>query len=569
MRELLKYLKPYRFQCTIGPICKLAEAILELLLPTIMAFVIDEGVVKQNNQLVFILGIVMIAMVMIGFVFSIICQYNAAKASQGFGTDVRNVMFQHIHTFSYHDIDHFTPSSLTNRLTNDINQLQLAVAMFIRLVIRSPFICIGAILMAMFLDFKLSFILLATMPFIAGILYVFIFKSTSLFKIYQKKLDQFASVLDDNFAGIRVIRAFVKQRKEKQKIFESCDELQLQMMRISKLSALLNPLNALVVNGAIVLLLASGVIQIQAGEIAPGVIIAFINYATQILIAMIAISNLVVIFTKASASLQRVHEVLTYEPSMKEGSHTYENTSDIAIQLHNVTFSYGDGAPALTHINAQINQNEMIGIIGGTGSGKSTLAHLLCRFYDVSEGELNIFDHNIKDYTADSLHQRITLVPQTNEIFHQSIRENLLLGEQAHDEVIWKALDDAQAKEFVTSLPDGLDTMLERGGTNISGGQRQRLCIARALLRKQSILILDDASSALDFHTEACLRKALYHRQNTTCIMISQRVSSLLACHRIMVLDNGSLVGFASHEELLKTCDVYQEICASQHIGGV
>lgn len=568
MKKMMKYLKPYRFQCTIGPICKLAEAILELLLPTIMAFVIDEGVVKNNTNLVFYLGGFMIIMVFIGFGCSIVCQYNAAKASQGFGTDLRNTMFQHINKFSYADIDHFTPSSLTNRLTNDINQLQVAVAMLIRLVIRSPFICIGAILMAMLLDFKLSLILLATMPFIAGILYVFIFKTTSLFKVYQKKLDQFANLLDDNFAGIRVIRAFVKQQQEKARVYEACDELQLQMMRISKLSALLNPLNAIVVNSAIVVLMAFGVFQIEAGTIAPGVIIAFINYATQILIAMIAISNLVVIFTKASASMQRVNEVLDYQPSMKEGIHSFNNYANIALDCHDVTFTYGNGAPALSNINFQIHHGETIGVIGGTGSGKSTLAHLLTRFYDPTLGSITMFEHDLKDYCANSLHARITLVPQTNEIFHKTIRDNLVLGEAIKDEDIWKALEDAQAKEFVESLANGLDTILERGGTNLSGGQRQRLCIARALVRKQDILILDDATSALDFRTESLLRKALFKKEKCTCIMISQRASSLIACDRIMVLDNGSLVGFATHQELLKTCAVYQEICETQNVGG-
>lgn len=335
MRNLLTYLKPYKKQCVIGPACKFMEAIFELLLPVVMAYIIDKGITNNDIQLVFTLGALMILMIIIGFGFSITCQYNAALASQGFGTNLRNAVFRHISHFSYEDIDYFTTSSLTNRLTNDINQLQLAVAMMIRLVIRSPFIIIGSLVITMFLDFQLSLILIASIPITVLVLYLFIRFSTPLYKKYQKKLDRFASILDDNLAGVRVIRAFVSQRRETKRFDETAEDLQKQMMKVSRLSALLNPMTSLIVNGAIIILLWRGSIQIHIGRIQPGIIIAFINYATSILIALVAISNLIVIFTKAAASAQRVNEVLAHTPSLKEGNHTFSSDNDVAISFDN------------------------------------------------------------------------------------------------------------------------------------------------------------------------------------------------------------------------------------------
>lgn len=568
MHNLVQYLKPFRKQCIVGPICKLIEAILELLLPSVMAIVIDQGVAHHDLSLVFSLGGLMILMVFVGFGFSITCQYNAALASQGFGTNLRNIVFHHIGKFSYEDIDYFSTSSLTNRMSNDINQLQVAVAMMIRLVIRSPFIVIGSLIITMFLDFRLFLILLATVPVNALILYIFIRCSAPLYRHYQKKLDQFATILDDNFAGIRVIRAFVSQRKERQRFHESADDLQDQMMKVSRLSALLNPLTSLIVNGGIVILLWQGSLQIQAGDIQAGVIIAFINYATQILLALVATSNLIVIFTKASASAQRINEVLEHVPSMAPGTSSISEPVGPALRFADVSFSYGEGDAALSDISFTIEKNETIGIIGGTGSGKSTLANLMCRFYDPTEGEIRLFDHPLKDCDANSLQQNICIVPQTNELFSTTIRDNLLFGNPDAKECdLYEALQDAQASEFIRELPDGLDTMLERGGTNLSGGQRQRLCIARALLRKPAILILDDSCSALDFRTDAALRKALRSQESQTQIIISQRVGTLMNCDRILVLNDGRIAGYDTHEVLYDTCSVYREICESQSIG--
>ena len=378
MRELAKYLKPYWVQCTLGPFCKLMEAILELILPTIMAYMINDGVVRHDLGVVVRLGSLMILMVFIGFGFSMVCQYNAALASQGFGTDMRNRMYRHIQKFSYRDIDYFTTSSLVNRISNDINQLQLAVAMLIRLVVRAPFIIIGAIVMAMILDFQLSLILAAAVPFISLILFLFIRFSTPLYRQYQKKLDQFSTVLQDTFAGIRVVRAFVSQQREKKRVEENIDDLQLQMMRIARLSALLNPLTALVLNGAVVILLYQGVWQIQDGTIAPGVIVAFINYASSILVALVALSNLIVIFTKAAASAQRVNEVLNHVPSMQDGTQKLIcDPRQPAVCFDHVSFSYGDGENALSDISFAIHKGESIGIIGGTGAGKTTLVRCM------------------------------------------------------------------------------------------------------------------------------------------------------------------------------------------------
>ncbi len=569
MRKLAKYLKPYWVQCTLGPFCKLMEAVLELILPTIMAYMINDGVVRHDFQVVVRLGLLMIVMVIVGFCFSMVCQYNAALASQGFGTDMRNRLYAHIQTFSYKDIDHFTTSSLVNRLGNDINQLQLAVAMLIRLVVRAPFIIIGAILMAMILDFQLSLILVGAVPFLSLILYLFIRYSTPLYRQYQKKLDQFARVLQDNFAGIRVIRSFVSQRREKKRVEEQVDALQTQMMRISRLSALLNPLTAIVLNLAIVLLLYQGVWQIEAGTIAPGVIVAFINYASSILTALVALSNLIVIFTKASASAQRVSEVLEYQPTMAEGTdEVLSPNPKEAVRFANVSFSYGEGEAALRDLSFTIAGGECIGIIGGTGAGKSTLIHLLSRFYDVSAGEITLYGQDVRTIRHHALSQTIVSVPQSNELFYGTIRDNVCFGKKnASDQDVWNALADAQASEFVKGLRKGLDARVERGGANFSGGQRQRLCIARALLRKPKILILDDSCSALDFKTDAALRQALRdHYGNSTRIIVSQRVSTLLSCDRILVLQEGRMAGFGSHEELYDTCDVYRELCHSQKI---
>lgn len=565
MKNLLKYIKPYRFQCIVGPFCKFSEAMLELILPTIMAYMIDQGVVVQNREVVFTYGILMIVMVFIGFGFSLVCQYNAAIASQGFGTDLRNAMMKKIMQFSFEEIDHFGSSTLINRIGNDVNQLQVAVAMLIRLLVRSPFLVLGAIVMAFFLDAKLAMILLITAPLIALVLYWFIKKTTPLYRLYQKKLDQFLNVLEQNLSGVRVIRAFLSQGKERKRFDDNNHELQIQMMKIARLSALLNPLTALIVNGAIVFLLWGGIISIPDMGIAPGTLVAFINYASQILLAIIATSNLIVIFTKAGASAQRVDEVLSMPQRSNEGTIAHFDTSKPAITFQDVTFYYPQGKrPALQNLSFEISNGERIGIIGGTGAGKSTLANLLYHFYKCDG--IHLFAQPIEQYTQATLAQIMTFIPQKNELFSGTIHSNLLYGNpEASEAMMWEALNIAQAKSFVEEFEHGLQQRVEAQGKNLSGGQRQRLCIARALLKQSQILVFDDSFSALDFKTDANLRIALSQRKQTQLI-ISQRIGTILHCDRILVLDRGVMVGFDTHEALLKNCSVYQEICATQQM---
>lgn len=570
MNKLLQYLKPYKKQCILGPFCKLMEAILELLLPTLMAYMINEGILRQDQHIVYFYSILMIVMVIIGFLFSMVCQYQAAKASQGFGTDIRNAMFSHICQFSYQDIDYFQSSSLVNRLSNDVNQLQLAVAMMIRLVIRSPFICIGAIGMAMFLDTRLAFILLATIPMIALILFAFIRLSTPMYQNYQKLLDRFSMILDDNISGIRIIRSFVSQKKEKHRFQHNVDDLQQQMMSVARLSALLNPITALIVNGAVVFLIYTGLIQIKVGNMQAGTIIAFINYAASILLAMVAISNLIVIFTKAWASAQRVSEVLSYEPTIQGAMTAIDDQQEIAICFQHVSFSYSAAEAILNDLNFTVQKGEMIGIIGGTGAGKSTLIHLLCHFFQCEQGSIQVFGKDINDMNNESLMSTIALVPQINELlFYGTIEDNIRFGyDEATSDDIWQALSISQADDFVKESKDGLQTIVERSGANLSGGQKQRLCIARALLRKPAILILDDASSALDFKTDAQLRQAMKEQRNhLTTLIVSQRAGTLMNCDRILVLHDGKIKGFDTHKILFDSCKDYRMICDSQGVG--
>lgn len=566
MKSLMQYLKPYKKQCIIGPFCKWLEAILELLLPTIMAFMINNGVMVHDQRVVFVYGGIMVGMVFIGFGFSLICQYNAALASQGFGTDLRNALFSRVMAFSFEYLDHFQEATLINRVGNDVNQLQVAVAMLIRLVVRSPFIVIGAILMAMILDVSLSLILLATVPIIGLVLYGLIHATTPLYTAYQKKSDHFLHVLEQNLSGVRVIRAFLSQKQERQRLEDASTDLQRQMMKVARLSALLNPMTALIVNGAIVMLLWNGVISLPAG-IPAGTLVAFINYATQILLACVAVSNLIVIFTKAAASAKRVTELLEVTATLQEGKETTILKEQEAIHCDHMCFTYPQSpTPSLSHLTFTIQAGETIGIIGGTGSGKTTLAAALMRFYD-SDG-LYVFGRLLSSYDPATRASLIALIPQKNELFSGTIAENLRYGNEcASDAQLWEALRIAQAEEFVKEKGEGLQMRIETLGKNLSGGQRQRLCIARGILTNAKILIFDDSFSALDYQTDARLRKELSSMKERTKLIISQRVATLWNCDRILVLDNGHLVGFATHQVLYDTCEIYREICISQNIG--
>lgn len=566
MKALLPYLKPFRKQCIIGPLCKWIEAILELILPTIMAFMINEGVMQHDQQVVIACGALMVLMVFIGFGFSLVCQYNAAIASQGFGTNMRNLLFAHIMKLSYEDLDEFSHSTLFTRISSDVNQLQLAVAMLIRLVIRSPFIVIGAVIMAMLLDMRLALILIACVPLIALVLTLYIKYTTPLYQAYQTKLDRFLSILEQNLSGVRVIRAFLSQRHASKQLEEAAYDLQKQMLHVSRLSALLNPITALIINGAIVILLWNGMLSLP-DAIPAGTLIAFINYATQILLALVAVSNLIVIFSKAQASAERVNELLATEIKQESGTLNTVPDQQTAIQCEHMSFTYKKAAnPSLNDITLQIISGQSIGIIGGTGSGKSTLAAVWMNLYPC-EG-IRLFGAAPAQYDTRLLNELITLIPQTSELFSGTLRDNLMQGNSdASDSELWKALNDAQAIDFVKQKGKGLEFPIEAGGKNLSGGQRQRIAIARGLLRNTKITVFDDSFSALDYETDAKLREALNSYTDMTKIIISQRVATLYRCDKILVLDNGNAVGFDTHENLCDSCLVYREICHSQQFG--
>ncbi|WP_315122017.1 ABC transporter ATP-binding protein [uncultured Clostridium sp.] len=570
MFKLAVFLKSYKKECIIGPAFKLLEATFELLMPTIMVLIINNGVDKRNIDYVLKMGGVMFVMAILGFCSSMICQYYAARASQGFGTTLRNTIFKHISSLSYAEIDTLGTSSLINRITNDVNQLQLAVAMLIRLVIRAPFICIGAIIMSMIMDFKLSMIFLTATPIFALILYLVISKSSPLYRKYQQKLDKIALILRENLSGVRVIRAFARTESEKKRFYAANDDLTDTAIHVGKISALLNPMTSFVMNAAIIAILWVAGFHINTGKLSHGEIIAFVNYITQILLALIVVSNLVIIFTKAVTSAGRINEILAASTSIQDKEnqvqHIISGTTP-SIQFNSVSFAYNNtGDKVLEDISVTIKRGETIGIIGSTGSGKSTFVNLIPRFYDATEGSIFVDGINVKDYQLHKLRDKISIVPQKAVLFTGTIAENICWGKQnATDKEIIAAAKIAQADEFISKLPDGYNTQVSRGGLNFSGGQKQRLTIARAVVSKPDILILDDSSSALDFATDANLRRAINESsKNMTVLIVSQRASTVKQADKIIVFDDRHITGFGTHKELINNCEVYKEICLSQ-----
>ena len=568
MFKLLPYLKNYKKEVIIGPIFKLLEAIFELMVPLVMAKIIDIGVKNGDYNYVIKAGIALLVLGFLGLFCALVCQCSAAKASQGFGTDLRNDLFSHINSLSHSEIDIIGTSSLITRLTNDVNQLQLAVAMFIRLAFRAPFIIIGSAVMAMTLDLKLSIVFLFAIPLISLTLFWVMSKSIPFYSNIQKKLDKISLITEENLEGARVIRAFSKEENEKKRFIDASDDYTIASINVSKISALLNPLTSIIMNFAIVAILWYGGYRVNIGALTQGQIIAFVNYMTQISLTLVVFANLVVIFTKAFASGERVYEILEINSSITDKNIKISPVSNaLKVEFKNVSFSYkGSNKNSLSNANIKVNTGETIGIIGGTGSGKSTLINLIPRFYEATEGEVLIDGVNVKDYNLNSLRDKIGIVPQKAALFSGTLRENMTLGNKnASDEEIKKAFDIAQASEFVSSLSKGLDTVILQGGKNLSGGQKQRLTIARALVKNPEILILDDSASALDFATDAKLRKAIKEEtKNMTVFIISQRATSIKNADKIIVLDNGNIVGIGSHSELLKNCTVYKEICLSQ-----
>lgn len=570
MRELTKYLKSYRKQVILGPIFKLIEAIFELIIPIVTARIIDQGVLRADVPYVWKMGGVMLLLGVVGLCSTLVCQKMAAEASQGFGTVLRGELFRHINTLSYAEIDRFGTPSLITRLTNDVNQLQLAVAMLIRLVVRAPFLAIGAVIMAMTIDVPLAIIFVVATPLIGLALYLVMSRSIPFFKSIQKRLDVISRLSRESLSGVRVIRAFSRQKQETERFTDAAEEQAAVAIRVGKLSALLNPITFAIVNFSILAIVWFGGYRVDNGVVSQGQIVALINYMNQTFLALVVVANLVVIFTKASASASRVNEVLQTETTVKEITRL-EEVKTIAdapkVEFRNVSFSYHQsGEYAIQNCNIAIAPGETIGIIGGTGSGKSTFVNLIPRFYDVTQGQVIIDGIDVREYPFQILRNRVGIVLQQSELFTGTIRTNLKWGNaNATDDELWLALKTAQAEDFVRALPKGLSSPVSQGGKNYSGGQRQRLAIARTLAKNPQVLILDDSSSALDFATDAALRRALKNdTADMTVLIVSQRVSSIRHADRIMVLDDGAVAGIGTHEELVQSCPVYQEICLSQ-----
>ncbi len=569
MWKLRRFLKDYRKQVIIGPIFKWMEAVLELIVPLVMAKIIDVGVKNADKGYVFRMGGLLLLIAAVSLGCALVCQYSASIASQGVGTNLRREMFDRINRFSHAELDRFGTHSLITRLTNDVNQLQVAVAMLIRLVVRAPFLAIGAVVMAFTIDVKLSLIFLVVFPLIVGVLYFVMNRSIPFFRVMQKKLDKISLITRENLEGARVIRAFSKQDAELSRFTSASDDLANTSVRVGRLSALLNPLTYVIMNLGIVAILWFGGFRVDSGRLTQGEIIAFVNYMTQILQALIVVANLVVIFTKASASASRINEVLETEPSVSDAvsGEVAPLADEAALEFDRVAFAYaGAEEPSLSGITVKLRPGETLGVIGGTGSGKSTFVSLIPRFYDATSGEVKVFGRDVKEYPLAELRRLVGTVPQKAAVVSGTIRENLRWAKpDATDEELWAALKTAQAESFVEALPQKLETRVEQGGKNFSGGQKQRLTIARALVGKPSILILDDSASALDFATDAALRKALRtETKGMTVIMVSQRASTIRYADQILVLDDGGMAGLGTHEELFENCPVYREICLSQ-----
>ena len=569
MWKLRRFLKDYRKQVIIGPIFKWMEAVLELIVPLVMAKIIDVGVKNADKGYVFRMGGLLLLIAAVSLGCALVCQYSASIASQGVGTNLRREMFDRINRFSHAELDRFGTHSLITRLTNDVNQLQVAVAMLIRLVVRAPFLAIGAVVMAFTIDVKLSLIFLVVFPLIVGVLYFVMNRSIPFFRVMQKKLDKISLITRENLEGARVIRAFSKQDAELSRFTSASDDLANTSVRVGRLSALLNPLTYVIMNLGIVAILWFGGFRVDSGRLTQGEIIAFVNYMTQILQALIVVANLVVIFTKASASASRINEVLETEPSVSDAvsGEVAPLADEAALEFDRVAFAYaGAEEPSLSGITVKLRPGETLGVIGGTGSGKSTFVSLIPRFYDATSGEVKVFGRDVKEYPLAELRRLVGTVPQKAAVVSGTIRENLRWAKpDATDEELWAALKTAQAESFVEALPQKLETRVEQGGKNFSGGQKQRLTIARALVGKPSILILDESASALDFATDAALRKALRtETKGMTVIMVSQRASTIRYADQILVLDDGGMAGLGTHEELFENCPVYREICLSQ-----
>lgn len=587
MIELLRrFGGKFRRYMVIGPACKLIEVIFDLLTPLVIAQMIDKGIGARDVNAVVHYGMVLAAMAVIGISFTLVCQKMAALTSQGMGTDIRGALYEHINKLSYAELDRFGTPSLITRITNDVNQVQLAVALGVRMLIRWPFLAVGSMVAALAIDLKLGMIFLICTPAIGLVFWFVMARCIPYYKQLQAKLDRIALICREGLSGARVVRAFVREDHERERFAQAADDQAHTAIAVGKLSSILNPVTFLVMNLGVCAILWVGGIQVNMGELTQGQVMAFVNYMTQTLTSIVYVANLVVVFTKASASASRINEVLNCEPSITdEGNQSVAlpKPSELAggavpvpaLSLSHASFSFGAGAAnAVNDVTLELPLGKTLGIIGGTGSGKSTLVSLVPRLYDASTGSVSVMGADVRTWPLDQLRRVVATVPQRASLVSGTIRSNLTWrDEAATDEDLWAALDMAQASEFVRNKPQGLDAPVEAGGKNFSGGQRQRLTIARALVGSPQILIMDDSASALDFKTDAALRHAIRERSMRgaakgglplTTVIVSQRVSTVRDADVICVLDHGSVAGLGTHDELYATCQLYREICQSQ-----
>lgn len=583
MIELLRrFGGKFRRYMVIGPACKLIEVIFDLLTPLVIAQMIDKGIGAHDVNAVVHYGMLLGAMAVIGISFTLVCQKMAALTSQGMGTDIRGALYQHINKLSYAELDRFGTPSLITRITNDVNQVQLAVALGVRMLIRWPFLAVGSMCAALAIDLKLGIIFLICTPAIGLVFWFVMARCIPYYRQLQAKLDRIALICREVLSGARVVRAFVREDHERERFAQAADDQANTAIAVGKLSSILNPVTFLVMNLGVCAILWVGGIQVNVGELTQGQVMAFVNYMTQTLTSIVYVANLVVVFTKASASASRINEVLNCVPSITdEGNQPVAlpkpgNVAPVpALSLSHASFSFGAGAAnAVNDVTLELPLGKTLGIIGGTGSGKSTLVSLIPRLYDVSAGSVCVMGADVRAWPLDQLRHAVATVPQRASLVSGTIRSNLTWrDEAATDEDLWAALDMAQASEFVRNKPQGLDTPVEAGGKNFSGGQRQRLTIARALVGSPQILIMDDSASALDFKTDAALRHAIHERSvcgaaegglPLTTVIVSQRVSTVRDADMICVLDHGSVAGLGTHDELYASCQLYREICQSQ-----
>lgn len=573
MKKVLTYLTNYKKECVFAPLFKMLEASFELLVPLVMASVIDIGIANGDKQYVIQRCIVLIFLGIIGLTCSITAQYFAAKAAVGFATGLRHALFSHIQSLSFTEMDTIGTSTLITRMTSDINQAQNGVNMFLRLFLRSPFIVLGAMVMAFTIDVKAALVFVITIPLLSLVVFGIMKTSMPLYKKVQQKLDSILRITRENLTGARVIRAFNKEEAEIENFRTHNEALTDEQLFVGKISALMNPLTYIIINIATVVLIYVGAIRVNTGHISQGEVVALVNYMSQILVELIKLANLIVTLTKATACMNRIADVLTVSSSMefveaKETEQKKKGETEVAVEFKEVGLTYeGAAAEALSDISFAVKKGQTIGIIGGTGSGKSSLVNLIPRFYDATRGIVKINGKNVKEYTKKEIRNKVGMVLQKAVLFQGTIRENLEWGkENATEEEMWEALTISQSKEFVEKKEGQLEALVEQGGKNLSGGQRQRLTIARALMKKPEILILDDSASALDFATDAALRKAIRGmKEKPTLFIVTQRASSILYADQIIVLEDGEVAGIGTHQELLRNCETYQEIYYSQY----